>query len=191
MKKMTFTFALTALFLFCFVVSASAAGLVDITYTATSNGGNNWTFDYMVQNNGISGGVSIFDIYFPLIADPNIPPQTPEYSNVSIVGNPAGWDFIAFPYSGPNLYPYADGEIQALGTPIAMGSSLDGFVVKFDYSGQAPDSQFFQIWDDSGNELANGYTHAPISTSVPEPSLLVLLGLGIAGVAGSCFKLRS
>lgn len=156
-----------AVALCAFVGSAQAAF---IEYATTDLGGGSWRYDYTVgQEADLAFDVEEFAIFFDLGL----------YSNLSLAGTPEGWDgLVAQP--DPFLPDNGFADWLALGSGIAPGSSLGGFSVLFTWLGPGtPGSQTFDIID----PITFDVLRSGVTTPVPEPGTLGLLGLGMAGMA--------
>jgi len=134
-------------------------------------------YHYVIHNDSLSVPLSNFTIYFP---DLTFPGPSSDYSNLSVVLSPAGWDLIVIEPSAPGNSGFADGLAFA-GNELAPGDWLAGFAVAFKYTGSGtPGSQYFEIYDENFDLIDFGTT-VP-STPVPEPvstagGLLAAVGL--------------
>ncbi len=152
----------------------SHAGILD--YTLTPLGGTSYRYDYTVTNDGsIAPTISLFDISF----------DTALYDESSLtnLSTAPGWDIL---FLGSGIGIPAAFDAFATGPGIGLGESVGGFAVSFTWLGiGAPEAQAFQIYDSSTFDfLGEGAsTVAPPSTSVPEPGILALFGLGLVGLA--------
>lgn len=188
---------------------AYATYQADISYTATDNGGGNYTFNFNVANTSTgasTGGLDFFQIFFD--ADP----IASSYSGLAWnAGN--GWSTFAedstAALSGISNVTADDSILVLGGGGIAQGGSLGGFKVNFDYSGPLAmsaqlfsfDAQFGTNLDLTGTDMggywikgdATGTTMfvappppgpGPGPAPVPEPGTMLLFGIGLAGLVG-------
>lgn len=122
-------------FLLLALLAAAPAPATTILYTATSQGGNNWRYEYSVANDSLEAPILEFTLYFPL----------DRYANLTVDGGPPGWDPLVVQ---PDADLPDDGfyDALALGGGIAPGATLAGFGVAFSYLGAgAPASQRFEV----------------------------------------------
>lgn len=160
-----------AVFLFCNMALADS-----IEFTVNNLGGNTWEYSYTVTNDGSTGGdIEELTIWFDLGL----------YENLSVSGSPVDWDPIAI---DPDPGIPDDGFVDwlALGLGIAVGDSLGGFSVTFDFLGTGtPGAQFFDIVDPfSFDVLFSGVTEAgDIVVPVPEPVSASLVAFGLLLIA--------
>lgn len=149
---------------------AGSAQAAYIEYTTTDLGGGTWRYDYTVgQEADQAFDIEEFAIFFDLGL----------HSNLSLFSSPLDWDgLVAQP--DPWLPDGGFADWLALGAGIVPGSSLGGFSVSFTWLGLGtPGPQAFDIIDPSSFEVLR----SGVTTPVPEPGTLGLLGLGMAGVA--------
>lgn len=184
---------------------AMATYLAAFDYSATDNGGGNYTFDFDVKNNSTgsdTGALDFFEITFDADTDASL------YSNISWVSD-NGWFSDAFQYDAsfggtPGGVNADDSLFGSGGGGIAKGTSQGGFRVSFDYAGSlGVDEQLFSFLADFGtSDTDNGGTdlggywvlaevegtasyQAPPSGGVPLPGTLLLLGGGLLGLLGA------
>ena len=153
----------------------------DTTYWGTPyqvNGGDLAAYDGMFEYNVVNWNTSIasisrFEVWFPA----SIYTQ-----RVTIQGTPTGWDLGV--NSGPS------GAILIWGAttsnPILPGQSLDGFLVDFTTTLPTPNSlvNFVQAYDVYENSNKSGDSGKGTTTPVPEPTSMMLLGMGVLGLFG-------
>jgi hypothetical protein len=155
---------------------ATYSHAVFIEYDLTSLGSGSYQYDYEVTNNDISTGLEEFTIYFDAF----------NTANLAIVGSPTGWDSIVI-QPDPLLPDEGFFDSLFLSSPLALGDSINGFSVTFDWvgGGAGPTSQFFEVYDASFNVVTSGITTEAVSDShsVPEPTSAALIILGLLGLA--------
>jgi len=156
----------------CLFMSAQS-NAAQMTTSFVSLGGDTWSVDLAVYNDGAPAEVSGFTVYF---ADTL-------YADLLLTASPASWDSLviqpdpALPSDG-----FLDSFMLDRTQPLTDGQSQGGFSVQFSYAGQgSPTSLRFEIVDEAYNVLYAGYT-IPASP-VPEPGTFPLAAVGI-GLAG-------
>ncbi len=162
------------IFLSMFLLPWTAVQATPIFYEVQNLSGNSWEYTYTVDNQ-LATAIEEFTIYFELGV----------YENLAITGSPTSdWDgFAAEP--DPLLPDDGFADWLTFGLPIAPGETLGEFSVMFDYLvAGTPGSQFFETLDSGFEVIGEGFTRPLPSGSVPEPGLLAMLGLGLAGLFG-------
>lgn len=136
-------------------------------------------FEYQVNNWGTSSAsIRRFEVFFP---------SSLFTSQAAITGSPVGWDL--------GINSGSSGSIIIWGittsNPILPGQSLNGFLVDFNTAIPTPTGleQFVQAYDvyETNNRWGGDWGKG-ITTPVPEPTSMMLLGMGILGLVG--FSLR-
>lgn len=187
----------TATFFFAISISTMAMATT-IEYTATDNGGGNYTLEFEVFNNTLSADIECFEISFGQTTDGLNFTNTDEFSNFSpddsgLGSEPQPTDWFSYSFEpsaidNPGLF---NSELDTLGNPsatgIAAGSSLSGFTVSFDWTGVGSyDGLFFQIYDLATFDVIDtGYTQVPAGPGtdpIPEPGTMILLAVGLFGL---------
>jgi len=153
------------------LAAAGPAAALRIAYTATDlpDGGPEdlWQYDYFVSEGSFATGFG-FSILFPVGGgDALVPVAT---------GADAEWDVIALQ---PDPLLPADGVFDA--QALVDGATLAfPFSVRFHWSGSgAPGAQGFLVYDPGFATIETGET-----VPVPEPVTVLLLALGLSGLAG-------
>jgi hypothetical protein len=146
------------------------------------DGVSRYEYSYMFLNDDLAAGIDAFSIFYG--AD--------HYANLAITASPTGWDPLVFqpdPILGDGFADWL-----ALVSPIALGDSLGGFNVAFDWiaPGSTPfASQPFKVYDPNTFALlASGETSRVQDPTVPVPGSLGLLCLGLVALSGGRFKKR-
>lgn len=149
-----------------------------ISYSATSLGGNQWRYDYVLSSDASTPAFDEFTIYFDLGLA----------SGLTLPSAPAGWDPIAI---NPDAGIPADGYYDALslGGLFLPGDAASGFSVTFTFLGAStPGSQRFDLIESSTfSVVGSGSTSelAPDDNTVPAPSTASLL---LASIVASCLR---
>lgn len=156
------------------------ADSVAVGYTVTDLGSGTWEYEYTLTGSLSSG--DDLAIYFPLATSSNL--------NDLQTG---GVNFTTFVFQPDPLLP-ADGEYDVVAN-IDDPSLSPVFDVSFTYSGTGtPGSQTFVLYDANYDNppLETGETTplAVVVSATPEPSSLLLLGSGIAGLCTLCSRRR-
>lgn len=153
--------------------AAAQAAVIESAFAPL--GGNTWSVDLRVLNDGAPATISGFTVYF----------DEARFANLSLAASPAGWDSLLLP---PDLALPADGflDAQALDASdeLSLGQWGGPWVVQFDYlGGGAPGALPFDIVARDFSVLFSGLTQRP--AQVAEPHQLALIGLGLLACAGT------
>lgn len=142
-------------------------------------GGGIWEYDYTVANDTLTSDIEEFTIYFEYGFYDNLRVTTPLA---------VSWDELTV---NPDLifgFP-EDGFYDALSlvSGIAPGNTKSGFSVTFDWLGSGtPVSQYFEVVSSTTFDVIDSGN----TSRVPEPSALLILGTGIAGLVGLSRRLK-
>lgn len=147
---------------FALVVSQSTNATL-ITYDLDHIVGNTYQYNYTVHNDTLAVAIEEFSVFFSYAEAENL-----------ALALPASWDPLI---TEPDAV-LGDGFVDWLdlsGAGIAVGSSLGGFSVQFDWIGGAsgPGRQLFEVFDPTNFDVLDSGTTIPEPTTVP----LLLLGL--------------
>jgi hypothetical protein len=150
-------------------LAAFAAQAVSISYDATSLGDHRWEYSYTVNNDDLAAGIEQFTIYFPV----------DRYANLEILGSPPDWDSLVI-QPEPELPDDGYFDSLALAAPIGLGTSLGGFVVRFEALGStSPARQRFEIVDPDTFAVIAAGRPTPTVRTVPDPGSFALLLAGL------------
>lgn len=146
-------------------VPASAAPIARFEYLETALGGGRFQYDYTLFNDSdpiLDAGYDIFDV--------TVESVTNTFSNLVA---PTGWDG----FGGLDFAIF----FAPVGLELAPGGSLGGF--RFEVDAQIGAVPFLVSFTNPGDP-ANPFTYQAVSSassssSVPEPSTLLLLGAGV------------
>ena len=193
MKGLGIKLGLTAVLLMC---TASTALGTSIDYEVLDITGDRYTVEYTVINDTLSEDIVAFSIFFgedQSLTDSSIPgpglnfDNWDQYTNFSPddwgIGTepqPADWDSYSFEPSSIDLPAQFNSDAWVDG--IAVGDSLGGFTVSFDWTGVGSlVSLYFEVYTASSWDAADwGYTEVSGAPPlIPEPSTIALLTLGI------------
>ncbi len=159
------------LFAFSCMFASYSASAIEISYEVTDLsdaviGEDLWQYTYTVSDYtfNIDSG---FSIYFDSQLYSNLQDPAPSVNT--------NWDILTF--QPDNSLPTA-GVYDALS--LTNGASLaDPFVVSFNWLGNGtPGAQAFDIYDNTFNAVASGFT-----SPVPEPSSILLMLSGLLGLS--------
>lgn len=159
-----------------FQLLGAFAHATTIDYSVTHVTGNQWRYDYSVDNDTLLVPITDFTIFF----DRNI------YSNLIVNTSPVDWDALVVQ---PDLGIPADGFFDAIALSLPLvpagilpGGTVSGFSVLFDFQGSGtPGRQAFDIVDQRFNAIDSGFTGKPTIVSEPEGMGLMIVGLVLIG----------
>ena len=148
-----------------FSTAAFGTLMAEIRYETNELGAGRWQYTYDVTNISLTPAIEEFTIWFDFGLCENLAIETPY--------PPSGdWDEVVIEPE-PVLQDDGAYDAKALNSGVGVGETASGFAVSFDWLGVGePGSQSYEIIDPVTFEtIDSGYT-------MPEPSTLLLLGLG-------------
>ena len=169
--------------------TAGIAGATRILYTATDNGGGNYTLDLEVVNDTLGEEIGWFSVFFGDTADGLNFENWDQYTNLDPddwgTTQAGTWEAYSFEPSAIDLP--AQFNADATTTGIGVGASLAGFSVTFDWTGVGSLGDFyFEVgeFDSFGDYvwLDDGYMELADSQPVPEPATILLVATGMLGL---------
>ena len=156
------------------VLCLGAAGFgvpkTQIWYSAEELAGGRWQYNYEVANISLTPAIEEFTIWFEYGLYEKLSVETPP------VLPPGGWDEVVI-QPEPVLEDDGAYDAKALGVGIEIGHTAGPFAVSFDWLGDSimPGSQFYEIIDPKTLQTID----SGMTTLIPEPATLLLLGLGV------------
>ena len=148
----------------CLITGITEATIIE--YQLTDLGSGQWEYSYLVENDTLTEPIEGFTIWFADEAD--------QYQIVSSTPVQLDWDETML----LDVVGRGDGyDLLARGEGILPSQEAGGFAVQFDWTGlDEPGTQYYEILDpDTYAVIDFGYT-------VPEPTMIGLMGLGFAGL---------
>jgi hypothetical protein len=150
-------------------ISALSAQAVTVQSQLQALGGNSYQYNYTITNDDLASGFDEISIFF----------SNTQYQNLAVTASPFDWDSIVLQ---PDAFLDGVFDSLALSAPLALGDSVSGFSVSFDWLGaELPGAQIFDVLDSSSLTVLQSGTSSV--TAVPLPASLPLMSAALAGLA--------
>jgi hypothetical protein len=135
-----------------------------VSYELTALGGSSFEYVYTIENDSLGVPIEQFTIWFDELLYDNLQITT----QLPLAND---WDEIILPTTGfgvPLGY-----DALALTGGIGIGQTVGGFSISFGWLGSGlPGNQMYEIVNPANNQTIDS------SSTVPEPTAVILLGIG-------------